>query len=213
MNLDDVYRLLQNLIRLGTIAQVRHGRPARVRVQCGNLTTNWLPWVERRSGGTRTWNPPTVGEQVVLLAPGGDLTGAVILTGVDQDTYPHPSESPDETVTEYPDGAQVTYNHASGAMTIKGIRSLLVEAADSVHFKTQSITLDAPQTTSTGKHTIEDLLSYLSGMSGKNGKGNSTSITGDITHEAGNLKSNGVVVHLHVHTGVVSGGSTTGGPQ
>lgn len=212
MNPDDIYRLLQNLIRLGTVAEVRHTRPARVRVQTGDLLTTWLPWVELRAGATTTWNPPTVGEQVVLLSPGGDLASAIVLTGVDQDAIPHPSGNSDETVTLYRDGAREAYNHATGAMTITGINSLYVEAAESVHFKTQQITLDAPQSTSTGKHTVEDLLSYLAGMAGKDGKGNSTAITGDITHVSGNLSSNGVVVHLHVHTGVQPGGSNTGGP-
>jgi len=212
MNLDDIYRLLQNIIRLGTVAEVRHKRPARVRVQTGDLLTAWRPWVELRAGDTNTWNPPTVGEQVVLLSPGGDLASAIVLTGVDQDAIPHPSENSDETVTLYRDGAREAYNHATGALTITGIKSLYVEAADSVHFKTKKITLDAPQSTSTGKHTVEDLLSYLAGMAGKNGKGNKTTITGDITHVGGDLSSNGVVVHLHVHTGVQPGGSNTGGP-
>lgn len=212
MNADDLYRLIQNLIRLGTVAEVRHGRPARVRVRTGGILTTWVPWIELRAGETRTWSPPTVGEQVVLFSPGGELASAIALVGVDQDAIPHPSSSPQEKVTVHPDGAVETYNHATGAMTITGIKSLYVEAADSVHFKTQKITLDAPQSTSTGKHTIEDLLTYLAGMTGRNGKGNSTAITGDIRHEQGNLSSNGVVVHLHVHTGVQSGGANTGGP-
>lgn len=213
MNADDIYRLIQNLIRQGTVAEVRHERPARVRVKTGELLTAWIPWFELRAGETRTWSPPTVGEQVVIFSPGGDIASAFALSGVDQDSKPHPSESPDEKVTVHPDGAVETYNHSTGAMTITGIKSLLVEAADSIHFKTQSITLDAPQTTSTGKHTIEDLLSYLAGMTGSNGKGNATAITGDITHAGGNLSSNGVIVHIHVHGGIQPGGSDTAGPK
>ncbi|WP_331275291.1 MULTISPECIES: hypothetical protein [Pseudomonas] len=42
-------RLIENLIRPGTIAVVDHGslldtRHARVRVQSGELLTGWLPW-------------------------------------------------------------------------------------------------------------------------------------------------------------------------
>ncbi|WMR36092.1 phage baseplate assembly protein V, partial [Metapseudomonas otitidis] len=37
-------RLLENLIRLGTIAEVDHAA-ARVRVQSGQLLTGWLPWL------------------------------------------------------------------------------------------------------------------------------------------------------------------------
>lgn len=32
----------------------------------------WIPWTER-AGNTRTWNPPTVGEQVHLFSPSGEI--------------------------------------------------------------------------------------------------------------------------------------------
>src|SRR3546814_7002260 len=61
--------------------------------------------------------------------------------------------------------------HDSGAMSITGISTLSIEASE-------SITLDAPLTTSTGKHTVEGLLTYLAGLAGFNGETGSTSITG-----------------------------------
>ena len=33
-----------------------------------------------------------------------------------------------------------------------------------------------------------------------------------LTHTAGDLSSNGIVLHSHTHTGVQSGGSQTGAP-
>lgn len=209
----EILRRLENLIRLGTVEEVRHTRPARVRVKTGGVVTGWVTYAEQRAGETLTWNPPTIGEQVVLLSPGGDLSAAVAFTAVNQEQKPAPSDAANETVTVYPDGGTVKYDHASGAMSITGIKSLYIEAADSVHIKTQLITLDAPQSISTGKHTVEGLLTYQAGMSGKNGGGNSTSITGDLTHQTGNLSSNGVVLHTHVHGGVLSGGSDTAGPK
>ena len=58
--------LIENLIRLGTVAEVDHGslpdkRPARVLVQSGELLTGWLPWTALRAGTTRDWDPRTVG--------------------------------------------------------------------------------------------------------------------------------------------------------
>jgi phage baseplate assembly protein V len=212
-DLTELLRRFENMIRLGRIDQVKHVRPARVRVKTGGITTQWLRYFEVRAGDTRTWNPPTIGEQVVLLSPGGDLSGALVLGGLSQDEHPAPSDSPDETVCDFPDGANLKHNHATGAMSITGIKSLFIQASEHVHIKVPTITLDADQTTSTGKHTIEGLLSYLAGMSGKNGKGNATSISGNITHKDGDLESNGIVVHLHVHGGVLQGGALTEGPQ
>ncbi|MBB7084503.1 phage baseplate assembly protein V, partial [Escherichia coli] len=36
---------------------------------------------------------------------------------------------------------------------------------------------------------------------------------GNVTHSGGNLSSNGITVHTHVHSGVKSGSDTSGGPQ
>ena len=48
-------RLIENLIRLGTIAAVQM-TPPRVQVKTGSLTTGWLPWITPRAGADR--EPP-----------------------------------------------------------------------------------------------------------------------------------------------------------
>ncbi len=91
-------RKLENLVRTGTIAEVRHELPgALVRVRTGNNVTDWRPYHELRAGNTRTWNPPTVGEQVTLLSPGGDLAGALVIGGIHQNDHPAPSTDPNKT--------------------------------------------------------------------------------------------------------------------
>jgi len=187
----ELFRLISNLIRIGTVMAVDL-KPARVRVSSGDLATNWLPWLELRAGRTRTWNPPTVGEQVLVLCPDGDPAGGVVLTGLNSDEIPTPSDSEAEHVTDYPDGARITYDHQAGKLTAVGIKSAFVEASDSATVHCPEITLD-------GNVTVTGLLTYQAGMAGKNGKGNKTTIEGDITHIAGELSSNGVVLHTHKH--------------
>lgn len=104
----DLYRLVNNLIRIGTIVEVDHQK-ARARVKTGGNTTGWQKWVTLRAGTTTEWSPPTVGEQVVLLSPGGDLAQAVILVGLF--TSNAPSQSPDEHKRVYPDGGMFIYDH------------------------------------------------------------------------------------------------------
>lgn len=104
----DLYRLVNNLIRIGTIVEVDHQK-ARARVKTGGNTTGWQKWVTLRAGTTTEWNPPTKGEQVVLLSPGGDLAQAVILVGLF--TSNAPSQSADEHKRVYPDGATINYDH------------------------------------------------------------------------------------------------------
>lgn len=211
MTLEEIARLLHNLIRVGTVIDVDCDAPA-VRVSAGELETNWLRWLEPRAGQTTDWDPPTVGEQVVLLSPGGELSGAIVLRGLHSDLIPHPSKDPNKTVREYPDGARVEYDHASSGMLITGIKTLTVDASDSILLKAgSSVTLDTPEAISTGKHNIKGLLSYLAGLAGFGGD-NGSVISGSLRQQGGELSSNGVVLDGHKHDGVQSGGSTTGGP-
>lgn len=107
--LAEAFRLINNLVRIGTIAEVDHAA-ARARVQAGDNFTGWLKWATLRAGTTQEWNPPTEGEQVVLISPAGDLAQAIIIVGLFTDNAP--STSADEHKRVYPDGAEITYDHA-----------------------------------------------------------------------------------------------------
>lgn len=213
MDITELSRRLENMIRLGTVAAVDHAA-RRVRVQSGELLTQWLKWITPRAGNTRTWDPPTIDEQVMILSPSGVLENGLVMPSVFSDAHDAPSISPDEHVTLYPDGARVAYNHATGALTATGITTALVQAAESV-------TADTPMTHATGNVKIDGtlevdgLITYHSGMRGEAGGGGGSAIVinGNLIHEDGVLQSNGVVLHTHTHGGVQPGGGNTGGPQ
>lgn len=116
-NTAELLRLLNNLIRLGTIAEVDHGapgsRPPRCRVKSGDIITAWLPWFSVRAGQTRDWNPPTQGEQCLLFSPGGDLSAGVALVGINSAANPAPSNDPNVIGRWYPDGAAIEYDHVA----------------------------------------------------------------------------------------------------
>ncbi|HEQ0226227.1 TPA: phage baseplate assembly protein V, partial [Pseudomonas aeruginosa] len=80
-------RMIENLIRLGTIAAVDHAAQ-RVRVLTGDLLTGWLPWASPRAGADREWNAPTLNEQVLLFSPSGQTANGVVLTGLFSDLIP-----------------------------------------------------------------------------------------------------------------------------
>lgn len=212
MTLVELSRQLENIVRIGTVHSVDH-RAVRCRVQSGKLITHWLRWHTPRAGNTRTWDPPTIGEQAIVLSPSGVLENGIVFYGLNSDDRPAPSDNADEHVTVYPDGARTTYNHASGALTINGIKTATVQAAEHV-------TVDCPESTFTGNVlikgtlTVDDLLTYLNGIAGSGGSaGNGNRITGDFLHQDGVLSSNGIVLHLHVHGGIQPGGNNTDGPK
>lgn len=210
----DLARRLESLIRLGTISGVDLGA-ARVRVKSGGLLTEWLPFLSVRAGLTREWNPPTDGEQCVVLCPSGDPATGVVLVGLFSNANPAPSASGDEHLRVYPDGARIRYDHASGALEATGIKTALVSAADkcTVYCPLTEFTGDVEikgRLTVDGEALLKSMLTYMAGMAGQGGSGGTT-ISGPINHAGGSLSSNGVVLHTHTHPG--DSGGTTGAPR
>lgn len=102
-------RLLENLIRLGTIAQVQMA-PPRVRVKTGELLSGWLPWLATRAGAAIEWDPPTLDEQVLVLSPSGHLASGIVLTGLYSESIPANGDRSDLHRRTYSDGAIVEYD-------------------------------------------------------------------------------------------------------
>ncbi|KHT18089.1 phage baseplate assembly protein V [Pectobacterium carotovorum] len=194
MTSNEFDRLLNNLIRIGKVVDVDHVRHL-ARVETGGNTTDWIRWGVARAGDATSWWPLSVGEQVLIAAPGGDLETAVIVLSLYSGQHRAPSNTPKVHTTVYPDGASETYDANTSTMTVKGVKKVIVEAAE-------SITLDTPKVICT-QHLNTQTLSVEKGGTMK----------GDITHTGGQMSSNGVVVDDHDHGGVQRGGSRTDGPQ
>lgn len=129
----EILRRLENLLRLGTVAEVDHDA-ARCRVRTGNLTTNWGPWLSLRAGGPngRQWWAPVVGEQCLLLSPGGDLANAVTLCGIASDPMPAGSASPTECRTDWSATDHFTHDRAGGDLVIECARSITLRVGATV---------------------------------------------------------------------------------
>ncbi|MGK4311716.1 phage baseplate assembly protein V [Pseudomonas mosselii] len=109
MNIADLARLLENIVRFGTVEAVQM-QPPRVQVKSGNITTAWRPWLNLRAGADREWDPPTIGEQVVLLSPSGNLAQGVVLAGLFSDLIPANGEREGLHRRTYRDGAVIEYD-------------------------------------------------------------------------------------------------------
>lgn len=208
-SLQEIARAIRNLIRTGILTDVDLDKGL-CRVQTGGIETTWLNWLTCRAGRSRVWWAPSVGEQVLLLAIGGELDTAFVLPGIFSDDHPAPSASPDAIHVAFPDGAVIEYEPESGALTVSGIKTADVTASDSITatvpvvlVKAETrITLDTPEVVCTKKLTTGTLEVQ------KGGK-----MTGDIEHTGGKFISNGVQVDDHAHGNVQSGGSWTKGTQ
>lgn len=138
MNIADLARLLENIIRFGTIEAVQM-QPPRVQVKSGNITTAWRPWLNLRAGADREWDPPTIGEQVVLLSPSGNLAQGVVLTGLFSDLIPANGDRDGLHRRTYRDGAVIEYDSIAHRL-----RAILPEGGITDLISTGGINITGP---------------------------------------------------------------------
>ncbi|HHF7911634.1 TPA: phage baseplate assembly protein V [Escherichia coli] len=143
--LTEIMRLITNLIRTGVVTEVDRENWL-CRVKTGELETNWISWLTLRAGNARTWWRPSEGEQVVLLSLGGNLETAFALPAVYSNQFAPPSTSAEACVTEHPDGGWFEYEPATGRWYVRGIKSMVIEAADNITLKTCEFVLEADHT-------------------------------------------------------------------
>nr|DAV41230.1 MAG TPA: baseplate assembly protein [Caudoviricetes sp.] len=201
-------RVLSNMIRIGTVAALDEAA-ARVTVDVGGLITDWLPWLTARAGNTRTWSAPRPGEQVLVLAPYGDLGQAVALPALYQQAHPAPQTSAGIEAVHFPDGAAVTYDSAAHLLTVNaGSARVVINCQQASINASGSVTLNTPATTCTGTLTVQGHLTYAAGMTGTG----TAAIAGDLA-VSGGLTNKGVSVGAgHRHTGVEPGEKMSGPP-
>ncbi|EKN3487511.1 phage baseplate assembly protein V [Yersinia enterocolitica] len=203
----EILRLLRNLIRIGTVAEVDLDQTL-CRVTTGDNTTGWLNWLTARAGQSRSWWAPSVGEQVLILSLGGELDTAFVLPGIFSDDFPPPSASADGVYLSFPDGATFHYEPETSELRVAGIKTAVVNASESVTVTAPHITcaasvkilLDTPEVECTHNLTTATLNVKSGGQ-----------MNGNIQHSGGQFSSNGVVVDKHDHGGVQRGGSYTEG--
>ena len=146
----DLPHRLAKLISVGTIAEVDY-QTARVKVKIGDWLTGWLPWLTARASNNLNWQAPEIDEQVLVLAPCGDIAQAVVLGAVYQQQQQElvsdiPAEERQEIERmQYLDGSVVEYNRKSHRyfMDIKGENATLdIVSAGTLNINTvQDITV------------------------------------------------------------------------
>ncbi|WP_323507242.1 MULTISPECIES: phage baseplate assembly protein V [unclassified Glaciimonas] len=212
-DLSEILRLLLNLIRLGTIAEIDHDAH-HVRVQVGNNLTNWRPWTTTRAGDAQTWWPPSLGEQVILLSPEGNFDHGVILPAVYSDQFVPPSTDPAHHTTRYRDGALIQYDSVAHTL------SATLPDGTSVTVTPGKVTSNADDTVCTGNLTVLKNL-IVTGMSSLNGGmavtpgaggGAAAVINGTLT-ATGDVVAGNISLMNHPHGGIERGSDVSDGPK
>jgi phage baseplate assembly protein V len=193
--LGDMQRRLNNLIRVGSICEVKG---TKLRVKLGGNTTAWLPWLTHRAGDCKTWWQPSVGEQVIVFSPSGELNNGVVLPAIY--TQNAPAEDANKHLTTYPDGTEIEYDYNASKLKINCVGTVEIKATD--------VKIEAPNTTCKGNLMVMGGLTYMQGMTGKNTSGGSSAVIDGSLSATGDIKAGNISLESHTHTGD-NGGNTS----
>lgn len=113
----DIQRLVGDLLREGLVASVDHDAGTCTVEFADDLTTGEISFLSPRMGAVRIWLPPSVGEQVLVLAPEGDAARGLVIGGLPSDARPNVGRGPGVAL-ECDDGARLAYDPQTHRLTI-----------------------------------------------------------------------------------------------
>jgi len=129
-------------ILFGDVEEVLEGGWCRVRTDDGCLTAPMPPLRPNGSSGG-FYLALSIGEQVVILAPNGDLSMGVILGSI-----PRREKSSEIPLTEgrwsFSDGSQISYDTKSKVLKVKSEGTISIEASgEEIKLKASKVKIDA----------------------------------------------------------------------
>lgn len=136
--LSDLAKRISNIIRIGTIFTINY-QEAKARVRIGDLETNFLPWINSNSAANNSWNPPEIDEQVIVLAPLGDLSQGVIIPSLYKTNI---SDARDniKSIT-YRDGSKISFDIESGTLNLDLKGDVIIKVAKNANIEANNINL------------------------------------------------------------------------
>ena len=108
------------LIRIGIVASVDLADgTCTVTLDDGDgATTQPIRWLHPRMGTTRAWLPPSVGEQGLVLCPGGEIGAAVFVGGLHSNAFAPPIDEA-TPLLRFSDGATLSYDPAAHELLLQ----------------------------------------------------------------------------------------------
>jgi phage baseplate assembly protein gpV len=133
----DLERRLNNVSRPARVVEIDE-KKALVKVAYGldengqDVISPWIRWGEQRAGNISTWNPPTVGEQVVMFSPSGEIgLHSFIGHSLYSKTFPQPHDKKDEQKLQVKKD-----NKTTTVLTASNFRQENVDGEKNEHAKT-----------------------------------------------------------------------------
>jgi len=182
------------MVMVGEIAELDESA-RRVRVDADGMRTDWIPWGERRAGPTaRSWWPPDVGEQVVVVCPYGDPSQGIVIASIYRSDFPAPADAKAVRRTVYPDGSVVEYDSDAHKLTVNaGSGSVVVNCKTATVQASNSVELDSQTVHATGNLKVDGDVTANGNVKGAN-------VTASGTVQGGTIKAGSIDLAGHHHT-------------
>lgn len=211
--LQDLRTRLTNIVRTGVITEVDRGK---VRVQTGGIITKYLPYVTQRAGDCITWWKPSVGEQVMILSPCGNINNGIVINSIYTAIQEPPEDFDKKHQTRYDDGTIITYDYenkklqieSEAEITIKSSKISIDAGSADIDIKCGNFNIDSSgEVNITATKTNIDAETNIEGETNINNKLNvSQNIKSDADVEAQNVKadidvkaqSKSLISHYHI---------------
>ncbi|MDX8270368.1 phage baseplate assembly protein V [Acinetobacter pittii] len=203
----DINRRLENLIRFGTIKTVNSSKPIPVvTVDLDDIVTPEIRFFNARSGDDSTWDPPSLGEEVMVISPCGEIgPTSVVFYGLYNNEHPSPSDDLNKKIRVFADGCVIAYDISAHQLS-----AILPSGGKAIVTADGGITVNG-DTTINGNLQING----STAMTGNNTVGGSQLVQGS-SHSTGSfsteadVKAGPISLKEHKHPG--DSGGTTGGP-
>ncbi|MFW2000708.1 phage baseplate assembly protein V [Acinetobacter ursingii] len=216
----DIYRRVENLIRLGRIKTVTPSKPFHtVTVNLGDIVTKELRVLNLRAGKDTTHDLPSINEECLVFSPCGVLELGVVLVGLNNEDFPTPYQDPNIKLRMFEDGAVISYDTKNHSL-----QAILPTNATAILTAPGGLTVNA-DTTINGKLFVNGDQTNVGNvqingstiMTGNNTVGGSQLVQGSSYSSgdfstAGDVKAGDISLKSHKTSGVKSGGDTSGGP-
>lgn len=210
--LAEIDRRVANIFRIGTVYALDAAN-ALVQVDLGDLVTDWLPWGTGRAGSTRKWSAPSVGEQVMVFSPSGELAAGIVGPSIFQDAHPAPSNNPNVDNVTFADGSSVNYDAGSNTLTVNvsGAGNVVVNCKVATVKADTSVTLDTPMVHATKNMQIDGNLGVTGAMAvqGQGASGAVSTFAGSIQVTGGDVTADAYSLKGHHHTAQGASAPTT----
>lgn len=180
-------RRLHNIATIGTVIEI-DADAALMRLAVGDNETDWLSIPTIAAGVVSVWRCPSISEQFLLVSPSGELANAIPVVSLYSDHNPSPSTDPNEIRIRYNDTDFCSIDVVNSQLTMH-VSQITNQAAT-------NIVWDTPSATLTGDLQVNGSIDC----------GKSITAAEEVT-------ANGIKLTAHTHSGVESGGSSTGQPQ